>query len=304
MCLRRDDVLASPCPGSHLQLPSLASHLTFHRLPLGSSVRHLHVALVLFPCYLHRHISNCSATMDYAPAEQHGNAEPHSAFSFTWVIITWDIIVIAPMVLLWYFGFLTLEGDVVPHTGPGPRRYHRVRLTPEERELLTDPRPHQHRTRQSEQADLEEEETIDHEFLVMAHEWEDDLREARRLARQERLRRLNAHLRSSVAGVRSTFAAATVTGGERREMETQTQTDVGAGVAASTLVVRGTRQGQRHRRQSTHGRRRFDVDQHNIGLHLPHRPRPSVIDYNRLLPPLPPSKSVASPFSRRFRDIC
>ncbi|KAK7533130.1 uncharacterized protein J3D65DRAFT_634447 [Phyllosticta citribraziliensis] len=96
----------------HLQLPSLASHLTFHRPPLGSSVRHLHVALVLFSCYLHRHISNCSATMDYAPAEQHGNAEPHSAFSFTWVIITWDIIVIAPMVLLWYFGFLTLEGDV------------------------------------------------------------------------------------------------------------------------------------------------------------------------------------------------
>ncbi|KAK8178577.1 hypothetical protein BC567DRAFT_249241 [Phyllosticta citribraziliensis] len=233
--------------------------------------------------------------MDYAPAEQHGNAEPHSAFSFTWVIITWDIIVIAPMVLLWYFGFLTLEGDVVPHTGPGPRRYHRVRLTPEERELLTDPRPHQHRTRQSEQADSEEE-TIDHEFLAMAREWEDDLREARRLARQERLRRLSAHLRSSVAGVRSSFAAATGTGSERREAQTemerqtqtQTQTDVGAEVAASTLVVRGARQEQRHRRQSTRGRR-LDVNQHNIGLHLPHRPRPSAIDYNRPLPPLPPS---------------
>ncbi|KAK7512896.1 hypothetical protein IWZ03DRAFT_384340 [Phyllosticta citriasiana] len=233
--------------------------------------------------------------MDYAPAEHHGDTQPNNAFSFTWVIITWDIIVMVPMILLWYFGFLTLEGDIIPRTGPGPRRRHRLRLTSEERALLTHPRPHRHSRRPSDQAELED--MIDHEFIVMAREWENDLREARRLARQERVRRFNAQVRSSVAGMRSSFTAATGTGSENHERETEreTQTDLEAGIAVSTLPVRSSLQHQQQyqRRQLSHGGH-LDVNRQGDEIQLPHRPRPSAVDCNQPLPPLPASRCVAS----------
>ena len=33
-------------------------------------------------------------------------------FDYAWVIVVWDLFVMVPMVLLWYFGFLTLSGAV------------------------------------------------------------------------------------------------------------------------------------------------------------------------------------------------
>lgn len=151
----------------------------------------------------------------------------------------------------------------------------------------------------------------------MAQEWEDDLREARRLARQERIRRLNSRLRNGVAGVRSSFASMGRVGSQRegrRESRLSSgagRSDDNGGAAAEDRTTTATtspatpqsaRSGSRAQAPGSqtshaHGRRsraRSDGYQHQraIELQSPRRSRPMNVDLNRPLPALPTTRCV------------